>query len=312
MIKCLILGGTGFLGINLCKKLIDGGNEVSVFARNGGHAQRLCNLFPAVEFIGGDFSHKLDWDIMLKNIDVVFHLISTTNPSNKDLSYEFESNVLPTINLLEGCKKNKVRVIYFSSGGTVYGMPRYLPIDEEHRTEPISAYGIHKLSIEKCIEYYGRTYGVDYYILRISNPYGAYQNPLGNQGVIAVFLAKILQNKTVEIWGDGSTIREYVFVDDLVSACMLLLSYVGGHRVFNIGSGRGYSLKEVIQLIKAKCGYSVNVNFVEKRIQDVSANILDINLARKELQWEPTVDLSEGLFRMVDMWSMQDKEFLFL
>lgn len=311
MSRCLILGGTGFLGINLCKELINNGNKVFVFARNGRRAQRVCNLFPEVEFIRGDFSSNIDWDVMLKTIDVVFHLISTTNPSNHNLFYEFESNVLPTINFLEGCKKNKVRVIYFSSGGTVYGMPRYLPIDEEHRTEPISAYGIHKLSIEKCIEYYGRTYGVDYYILRISNPYGAYQNHLGNQGVIAVFLAKIIQDKAIEIWGDGSTIRDYVFVDDLVSACILLLSYNGGQRVFNIGSGIGYSLKEVIQLIKAKCGYPVNVAFIAKRIQDVSANILDVKLAQKELQWVPKVDLSEGICRMVDMWSMNNKEFIF-
>lgn len=223
---------------------------------------------------------------------------------------EFTTNVLPTLRLLDACSKVHARLIYFSSGGTIYGVPRYLPIDEGHRTEPISAYGIHKLAVEKCIEYYGRTYGMDYQICRISNPYGAWQDAHGSQGAVAIFLAKALQGETVELWGDGSVIRDYLDVDDLMDGICTLLSYRGDTRVFNFGSGNGTSLKELLYKIQRVTGRPVSVRRLEGRIQDVPANVLDIAQPQKELGWKPQTTLEAGLRKMIAMWDEEQEAFL--
>lgn len=309
MQNCLLIGGSGFLGINLCKELIDNGYNVSVASRQGVHLHRLGRLFPNIKIVPIDFMLDIEWHEILENIDVVYHMISTTNPSNKDLFFDFASNVLPTIKLFEACVDSSVELVYFSSGGTVYGSPRYLPIDEKHRTEPISAYGIHKLSVEKCLEYYGRTYGMKYRILRISNPYGAYQDCNRNQGVIAVFLSKILRREYIEIWGSGDAIRDYVYIDDVVAFCLNLLNYKGHEKIFNVGSGKGYSINEIIDILKFKVNDSVQVKYLSSRIQDVSANVLDISLAENELNWKPHVSLSEGIDKMVSLWDKNKMEF---
>lgn len=311
MQNCLLIGGSGFIGINLCKALMAKGYNVSVASRQGERLSRLEKLFPTINIVPIDFTLAVEWHEILKNIDVVYHMISTTNPSNKDLFYDFSSNVLPTIKLLEACVESSVEVVYFSSGGTVYGLPRYLPIDEKHRTEPISAYGIHKLSVEKCLEYYGRTYGMKYRILRISNPYGAYQDCNRNQGVIAVFLSRILKRECIEIWGSGNAIRDYVYIDDVVALCLNLLNYKGGEKIFNVGCGKGYSLKEVIDILKYKINDSIQVKYLSSRIQDVPANVLDISLAENELNWKPRVSLNEGIDKMVRLWDINKMEFSF-
>ena len=301
--KCLVIGGTGFLGMNLCSALVQAGHEVTVYGHASSHTERLQQYLPMVHLITSDFVSEKDFSAYLKDVDVVFHLVSTTRPSNKDVMMEFTTNVLPTIRLLDACAKEQVRLIYFSSGGTVYGVPRYVPIDEGHRTEPISAYGIHKLAEEKCIEYYGRTYGLDYCILRLANPYGAWQAPYGSQGVIAIFLAKALHNEEIEIWGDGSNVRDYIYVDDLMRAVCQILDYSGPERVFNIGSGRGYSLQEILYRIQKVTGKMLHVKHMPGRIQDVPANVLDTTLIQQETGWSPTTKLLDGLGLMHDMWN---------
>lgn len=147
----------------------------------------------------------------LEGIDVVFHLASTTLPktSNDDPGYDVRSNVVDTIQLLEACVDAGVRkVIFASSGGTVYGVPERLPIKEDHPTNPISSYGIVKLTIEKYLGLFHYLYGLDYAALRISNPYGPYQDPAGQQGAISVFLHRILSGQPIAIWGDGEIVRE--------------------------------------------------------------------------------------------------------
>lgn len=300
---CLVLGATGFLGKNLCRALVQHGDEVIAYGRNPERLQELLSVAQGVSTIRGDFVRDGVSETLLQEADVVFHLISTTKPANKDVLKEFETNVLPTIRLMDACVSHQVRVIYFSSGGTVYGVPRYVPMDEGHRTDPISAYGIHKLAVEKCIEYYGRTYELDYSILRISNPYGRFQDAQANQGVIAVFLAHALRKEPLEVWGDGAAVRDYVYVDDVMDACMKLLDYHGDERIFNIGSGKGFALREIIHLIERETGQNADVRYQPSRIQDVPANILDCSIAARELGWRPSVGLSEGIHRLHMMWN---------
>jgi len=310
--KCLILGGAGFLGRNLCKELSRQGYEITVYNRESTQITELCKIVPSVRIIKGDFSTqtKESFGLLLSNIDVVFHLISTTNPSNKNVLYDFESNVLPTIRFLDACIKSNIKkFIYFSSGGTVYGLPKYVPIDEIHQMEPISSYGIHKLSIEKCIEYYGRTYQLDYNILRIANPYGRGQRPFVNQGVIAVFLANALLGKTIEVWGDGKVVRDYISVVDVIMVCIKVIDYQGQYKIFNVGSGKGSSLNEIIDIIQGEINKTINVKYVEGRIQDVSANILDISLIENELNWTPKVTLEQGIGEMISNWDSVGNKF---
>jgi len=260
-------------------------------------------MVPGIQVLTGDFVRDGIPDTVLDAADVVFHLVSTTKPANRDVLKEFETNVVPTVRLLEACASRHLRLIYFSSGGTVYGVPRYVPIDEGHRTEPISAYGIHKLSVEKCIEYYGRTYGLDYDILRISNPYGRFQNPRASQGAMAVFMARAILGQPIEIWGDGSVIRDYIDVDDVMDACMKVLSYRGTYRIFNIGSGQGHSLQHMVYHIEREVGAKIDARYRASRIQDVPANILDSTLAKQELGWMPSVGFSDGIHKMYQLWN---------
>ena len=307
--KCLILGGTGFLGMNLCDTLLKKGYDVFVYGHRSLHALQIKKYFPSIHFIEGDFSTEADFYGYLREMDLVYHLISTTKPSNKNMMFEFTTNVLPTIRLLDACSKSHARLIYFSSGGTVYGTPRYIPIDEGHRTEPISAYGIHKLTEEKCIEYYGRTYGLDYQILRISNPYGPWQDIHGSQGVIPIFLAKILNGEAIDLWGDGSAIRDYIYVEDLMDAVCRISDYHGAERVFNVGSGEGTSLRQLINDIKMVTDEPVYVNFLPGRIQDVPSNILDTTLINREVGWKSTTSLITGLKKMIGIWDINRKGF---
>lgn len=306
---CLILGGTGFLGKNLCRSLLQRHYHVIIYAKQSICLREMATMFPEISFIEDDFIREKDFSKFIDAVDIVFHLISTTNPGNKNMLYDFESNVLPTIRFLDACIGRQIRVIYFSSGGTVYGIPNYLPIDEGHRTEPISAYGIHKLTVEKCLEYYGRTYGLDYIIFRISNPYGMYQNPFANQGVIAVFLSKALLRETIEVWGDGNTVRDYIYVDDVINACLKIVDYTGKVKIFNIGSGKGYSLREIISIIRHKLDTVVEVRYLASRIQDVPTNILDNSLFKRELRWRLHVDLDQGIQKMIDSWDIKTKQF---
>lgn len=308
--KCLVFGGAGFLGIHLCKKLYEQGYEVIIYNRSSTRLEIFKKKFPLLKIIERDFSVEKDFNHILTNIDIVFHLISTTNPANKNVLYDFESNVLPTIRLLDACIENKIgKFIYFSSGGTVYGIPRYTPIDEGHRTEPISSYGIHKLAVEKCIEYYGRSYDLNFNILRISNPYGEGQNPFANQGVIPVFLAKALLEQPIEIWGNGSVIRDYIFVEDVIDACIHVIRYKGNRRMFNIANGKGYSLNELIYIMQKQIKKIINVTYIEERVQDVPVNILDISLVQNELEWQPHICLEKGIAKMVDAWDYEERRF---
>lgn len=307
--RCLILGGTGFLGKNLIRGLMKEHHEVVVYARNYHKLHELDSCFKTIEVICGDFSRETDFESILDGIECVFFLISATGPSNKDLKLDFKQNVMPSFALLDCCVKKKIRVLFFSSGGTVYGEPQYLPIKESHPTNPICAYGMSKMVVERMLEYYRVMYGLDYRILRISNPYGPGQDPNRRQGVIAVFLAHVLAGKEIEIWGNGETVRDYLFVDDLIEACVMLLSYAGNERIFNIGSGKGVSLNEILHAIHELLQKEIHVTYKEKRMQDVKTNVLDIARIKQEMNWHPHTDLYDGIRRMMGTWDSRREQF---
>jgi UDP-glucose 4-epimerase len=298
--KALVIGGNGFIGTHLVQALLDAGHQVSVFDR---YPSRYTQPLASVAYISGDFANHGEVDAAVEGIDWVFHLAYTTLPqtSNEDPVYDVRSNVVDTLQLLQSCRQHGVRkFVFVSSGGTVYGVPQQVPIPETHATEPICSYGISKLTIEKYLNLYHRLWQLDYAVARVSNPYGEYQNPFAKQGAIGVFLGNVVQGQPITIWGDGEVVRDYVYIKDAVKALVLAAEYDASPdepRIFNVGYGRGYSLNQIIEEIRAVVDVPVEVRYTPARPVDVPVNVLDISRAARHLEWQPTTDLREGVSR---------------
>jgi UDP-glucose 4-epimerase len=296
--RVLLLGGGGFLGGHIAEALDTVGASVRVFDRSTG--AHMVALGPEVEFYKGDFGNPADLTAALAGCPVVVHLISTTIPktSNDDPVSDLETNLVSTVKFLEIARRTSVkRVVFASSGGTVYGTPTRVPIPEEHETRPVCSYGIHKLAIERYLELYHRLHGIDYCILRMSNPYGERQRGDAGQGAVAVFLDRALRGEAIEIWGDGSVVRDYVHVKDVAEAFVRATRYAGEPRTFNIGSGRGTTVVELLGMIEALTGRNVLRRHYPGRPFDVPVNVLDITRARVHLGWQPQYSLEQGLRR---------------
>jgi UDP-glucose 4-epimerase len=300
MASCLVLGGAGFIGSHLAEALLQAGHRVKVFDRP--HLDRLPFLsrHSGVEIFTGDFLNPQTLGPALRGTEVVFHLISTTLPktSNDNPMYDVETNVLGTLRLIELCRRHEVRkIVFVSSGGTVYGVPHSIPIPESHPTLPTCSYGIHKLTVEKYLHLSRMLHGLDYCILRPANLYGPRQRLDIAQGAVAVFLDRALRNEPIQVWGDGSVVRDYVFVEDAVEALLEAASFEGEAKIFNIGSGVGASLNALVAEIEKLLGRPVKVEHTQARALDVPVNVLDCALALRHLGWTARTPLAEGLRR---------------
>ena len=305
--RCVVIGGGGFIGSHLCETLLSVGHDVTVFDRADSPNLELLKQ-KGVRLCVGDFFNPEDVQRSLQDQEVLFHLLSTTVPqtSNEDPARDVETNVVGTLRLLEAVRKTSIKKIIFpSSGGTVYGVPREIPIKEDHPTNPTSSYGIGKLIIEKYLNMYWTLYGLDYCVLRIANAYGERQRPTATQGVIPVFLERGLRDQEITVWGDGSVIRDYIHVMDIARALTKVVAYSGGTKIFNIGSGQGHTLKEIIHLIESIIGRQIQVKYTDARSFDVPINVLDITRARNDMKWTPTVSLQEGITRMYTWMAKQ-------
>lgn len=291
----LVLGGNGFIGTHLVDRLLADGHEVRVFDK---YEERYRKPLPRVDYRFGEFGNRGLLAESLQDIDVVFHLISTSLPktSNDDPAFDVSSNVVESLFLLEQCVAQRARkVVFISSGGTVYGRPASLPIGEESPTNPECSYGITKLAIEKYLALYLHLHGLDYTVVRPSNPYGSRQNPHGIQGAVSVFLGRIAEGKPIEIWGDGEVVSDYLYVDDLVDGICRAAFTPSAERVFNMGSGDGLSLNQLVAVMRDVTRQEVRVNYTPARSFDVPAIYLDVSRARQELSWIPTVPIEEGI-----------------
>lgn len=309
--RCLVLGGRGFIGSHLVDTLLDFGLYVRCFDRPNIAPISSNHLHNAnFELFEGDFSSEADVSAAVESCDVCFHLISTTLPksSNLDPVFDIESNVVGTVRLLEQAVKSGVKkIVFVSSGGTVYGVPTQIPIPETHSTEPVCSYGITKLAIEKYLSLFETLHGLDYTILRLANPYGERQRVHASQGAIAVFLGKILDGEPLEIWGDGSVVRDYIHIKDVTAALVQAASYRGTERRFNIGSGRGHSLNEVVTALENATGIVANKIHMQARSFDVPVSVLGIDKAIDLLGWHPAVPFEAGLERFVG-WVKEERE----
>lgn len=292
----LVLGGKGFIGSSLITRLHEQGHTVRVL----GHGPPPAFTSKRLNFFSSDFNLESDYSSMLQGCDAVFHLISTTLPTNSNAGplADVQGNLLPTLHLLDQMKKFGVtRLIFPSSGGTVYGQARYLPIDEKHPTSPIVSYGVTKLAIEKYIGLYQHAFGLSPICLRISNPYGPGFRRNSPQGAIGAFLNKALNDQPIEVWGSGDVQRDYLYIDDLIDAFMAAAVYKGREWIFNISTGVGTSLNEVLEMVATVTDKKLNICRRDGRSFDVQTNYLDNTLARKELDWQPRTPLALGIER---------------
>ncbi|WPO79528.1 NAD-dependent epimerase/dehydratase family protein [Flavobacterium sp. KACC 22761] len=276
MENVLLLGGTGFIGSNIIKYLKKERYKIFVLELPG----KIHDTNDDVTFFYGKLEQiELVKKIVVDNsINIVMHLASSLIPSSDIDAYlnEFEIIIKPTITLLPFFAKSNVRFIFFSSGGTVYGTNKSGIFSESSKTNPISYYGHSKLILEESILLEGRISNLNYLIIRPSNPYGVGQNIFGKQGLIAASIGHLLNGEKISIWGDGTVVRDYINIEDLAKGVVGIIENVDNNQIFNIGSGKGYSVNEIIDILK-KCSVAdFEVEYLEGRPVDVPVMILNV------------------------------------
>lgn len=296
--SCIIFGGGGFIGSHIAEDLLANGIRVTVFDKLNASKKNVAHILDKIDFIEGDFNNEVDISKALKGKNYVVHLVSSTVPatSNQNTFYDVESNLISSLHLFEKCVEYNInRLVFISSGGTVYGNPVKLPINEKHPTEPTSSYGIIKLAIEKYLFLYNVLKGLDYKILRFANPYGERQNPFLTQGLIAHLLYKIKKGETLEVWGDGKVIRDYFYIKDGARSIYRSLKDKTSNRIYNISSGKGHSINQILERFRRVLKLDFDVKYLPGRKFDVRSNILDNRLAARNLKWVPEFSFNEGL-----------------
>lgn len=269
--KILILGGNGFIGKNLAEYLKD---DYEVFSFDREIPNVLDNK--KIKYIKGDFFNDTDILPYLKKSDVVVHAISTINPGNSNEKYFFgyKNDFLQSIKLCEWSKQYEFRILFLSSGGTVYGNKEAMPIKEEDLPVPINHYGNLKLCIENTIRTFNRQMGLNNIIARISNPYGPGQDYRKGVGFIDAALKKAINKETIEIWGDGFVVRDYIHIQDVCKMLGSLIEYKGSREIFNISSQKGVSQNEILKIFH-KLIPDIKVEYLPYRTVDVPKIILD-------------------------------------
>jgi UDP-glucose 4-epimerase len=297
--NCLVLGGAGFLGSHLCEKLVNQGWRVRVFDRSSA-SKRLSTSLP-IEYVTGHFTDTVLLSRALENVQVVFHLIGTPDllAAETDPDGDFAAYVAPTVQLLELARRVE-KVVYVSSGGTIYGKPRMLPIPEEHPTNPVSGLGRRNLVIENWLRRSAQRSGFEYKILRVANAYGERQPAHRRQGAVAVFVDRLMRDEAIEVWGDGQQVRDYVYAGDVADALVRAADDHSDTCVFNVGSGQGITLLDLIERLSRALGRESHVRFRPGREFDVPVSVLDVRRARDILGWEPKVSLEDAVARMAD------------
>ena len=301
--RYLVLGGCGFIGSHVVDRLADLASPVTVLARD--LAGRDFKNDRA-RYVEGDFADSALIADLLAETDVIVHAASATNPTtgNADPYGDAAGNLLPTIALLEAAKQaGGKRLVFFSSGGAVYGNTDVEEISEETAARPIGSYGIVKLAIENYIRLYTAAKGVDGVVLRTANAYGPRQLHFGVQGLISTLLRNHLAGQTTEIWGDGSVVRDYVYISDIVDF-FIAGEKAGLNGTYNVGAGAGSSVKDVVAAVERAVGTALALDYKPVRGFDVKRNVLDIAKARRDAKWNPSVSLAEGIQRQFD-WMRQ-------
>ncbi len=296
----LILGGSGFIGSHITKKLIDLKKKIIILDLKEPNYQIFNLNQDFIIYIPGTFN---DTDLLTKifeqySIECVYHTVSTILPNSKSNNMEqvINENLISTINLLNIMQVSNVnKIVFISSGGSIYGANGQAVNSETHDCNPLNVYGWMKLSIEKYIKLFHHHSGINYLLIRPSNVYGIGQNPESNLGLIAVNVNKAMKNQNFEVWGDGEIIRDYIHVQDLVEAIVTLIQFDKWNETLNVGSGKGFSINQVLSNIIEITGSKSKINYTKGRKVDVAKNILNIQKIQELISWSSQVELKSGI-----------------
>ncbi|WP_138469427.1 NAD-dependent epimerase/dehydratase family protein [Poseidonocella sp. HB161398] len=292
--KVLVIGGCGFIGSHIVDSLQAAGAAVRVLDRR---PEAFREQLPDVEYNFGDFSDPFQLLEALEGVDAVMHCASTTVPStsNVDPVADITGNLISTVRLLKLLRQMNIKkLVYLSSGGTVYGIPQVDPVSEDHPQNPISSYGIVKSAIEKYIYMEEQLHGLNAVVLRASNPYGPRQGHTGIQGIIGTYLWKLSRGENLEVWGDGSVVRDFIYVKDMADICVAAL-HSEKRGCFNAGAGEGASVNEIVEAVRVATGIDFQPTYKASRAYDVPRIVLDIDRAKDAFGWAPKVSLVEGV-----------------
>ncbi|MGI6348131.1 MAG: NAD-dependent epimerase/dehydratase family protein [Patescibacteria group bacterium] len=304
MAKILVSGGAGFIGSNLVDKLIELGHQVVVVDNLFSGKKDYVNDQAVFYQIDICQAPELEEVFAREKFDYVFHLAAQIDvrKSVEDMELDNRINVLGALNVLESSHRHGVKkIIFTSSGGAIYGFPEEIPTPENYATNPVSPYGINKLVFEKYLNYYHRVFGQKYLNARLANVYGPRQYKGGEAGVIAIFINNAVEGKTSYIYGDGLQTRDFIYVDDVVRA---LVSKMDDETVgtFNIGTGKESSLLEIVSAIEEALGHKIDIEFQPAKLGEERRSCLKTDLAKKVLDWQAQVELSDGIKRTI-AWS---------
>lgn len=292
----LVTGGAGFIGSHIADRYIKEGHKVIIVDNLSTGYSR--NINPIAIFYKIDIRSKKLEDIFKKHrIDIINHhaaqvdlRLSLANPQE-----DAKTNIEGSLNLFQNAIKYKIKkIILASTGGAIYGEQEYFPADEKHKTNPLSPYGIAKLTVEKYLEFYHRYYGINFICLRYSNVYGPRQLPKGEAGVIAVFCKKILKGKQPVINGKGINTRDFIYVGDVVEANLKALSYKKTITL-NIGTGKETSINNVFRVINNYFGNKVKEKHSKEIYGEQKRSLLDNRLAKRIFKWKPLYEIKDGI-----------------
>ncbi len=296
MSKCLVLGANGFIGSHIVDSLVSAGENVRAFDRFGTQLRNF-KTHPSIEDMSGDFLYRKDLAKALQDVDYVFHFISTTTPASAENNplIDIETNLKMSVELFEECVTHKVKKVIFASSSSIYGdINTDTPIDEVAVPEPVSPYTIGKLTIEHYLRYFKRKFDLDSVTYRISNPYGERHSIVSKQGVVPIFLHHIAKGEPIAVMGDGTMIRDYLYVGDVAS--LIAKTYKNTSQpIYNLGSGKGESVNQLIDVIKKVTGRPVDIEFKPKPATFVQRVVLDISRFRSEFSLAPQTTLEEGI-----------------
>ncbi|MGN1157358.1 MAG: NAD-dependent epimerase/dehydratase family protein [Agathobacter sp.] len=296
-----ILGAAGFIGTNLALELADNKqNRITLIDKCEKYFVPALKRLNNVTIKEAEFNIETNFDELIRGQDIVYHLVSTTVPgtSNQQIALELEANVIVTSKLLDACVRCEVKkVVYISSGGTVYGKESNCPIKEDTPTYPISSYGIQKVTIEKLLYLYHYLHDLDYRVVRLANPYGPYQRPDGVLGAVTTFTYKALCNEEIIVYGDGSVVRDFIYIDDAIRGIINIADGDTHNKIFNLGCGYGTSIKQVLDTIEQALELKLNITHMSGRKVDIPVNYLDISRYESAYGKLEPVKLYDGIIK---------------
>lgn len=289
----LLLGGGGFIGQATARRLASNTMDVHILARH-----HTLPAAPAIHTYTGDLSDPTILDTLLPQCGTVVHLASSTTPGSSASKPSDElDNLRPTLNLLERLHDQKdIHLIFVSSGGTVYGNPPQIPVNEDAPFAPLSYHGAGKMALEGFLQAF-RASGNAVTTLRPSNAYGPGQDLRRGFGFVRTVLEHARNGSLLEIWGDGEAVRDFVYVEDVAEAIALAIGNPTDNGTYNVGSGQGHTLNEVLALAQRVTSMEIKTLHKPARGGDVRGVVLDVSRIRTALGWQPHIDLEEGLRR---------------